>query len=254
MVVPRKSLRRFPSAGIVVAACALALLPRAAKAGARPYVYTQGFDSLSEGSIELESWFSAATRNGGPSAWDWWLGPVAGITDRLEVGFFGIFKQTPASPSSASLALGSLRAQVSYQLADKASWPVDLRLRLEYGHPVAPGESSSVWLLGIVSRSFGPLDLTLNVGTWMGFPAGGIDKYLNHAFGASYEVLGGLRLGAEALGSMKFASDGSRSSSYSAGPALSYGRGRFWASSSFAFGVLGQAPERRGRIVLGLAF
>jgi hypothetical protein len=228
------------------------MLSSPASAGPRPYGYTQGFDSLSDGTIELESWFSAAKRDAAPGAWDWWLGPVAGITDRLEAGFFAIFQQTPQSGSVAGLTLGSLRGQLSYQLADKAAWPVDVRLRLEYGQPVAPGQSASVWLLGIASRSFGPLDLTLNVGGWLGFPDRQVTKYLDQSFGASYEVAGGLRLGAEAFGAIKFAEDGVHSS-YSFGPALAYGRGRFWLSGAFGFGVLGESPQRRGRIVLGIA-
>jgi len=241
-----------PRASIAVLGfVAAAFLSLPAAAGPRPYGYTQGFDSLSNGSLELESWFSAATRKSAPGAWDWWLGPVAGITDRFEAGLFAIFQQSPQSASAGGLSLGSLRAQASYQLADKAAWPVDVRLRLEYGQPVAVGESASVWVLGIVSRSFGPLDLTLNVGSWLGFPSGQVDKYLDHAFGASYDVGGGLRLGAEMFGGMKFAKNGTRLG-YSAGPSLAYGRGRLWVSGSFAFDAIGQAPDHRGRIVLGL--
>jgi hypothetical protein len=243
--------RLVASAGPGLWLAALLFLPFQASAGPRPYGYTQGFDSLAGGSLELESWFSASRRSGSPGAWDWWLGPVAGITDRLETSLFAIFQQTPQSASAGALSLGSLRAQASYQLAAKAAWPVDLRVRLEYGQPVAAGESASVWLLGIASRSFGPLDLTLNVGGWLGFPSGQVTKYLDHSLGASVEVLGGLRLGAEAFGGMKLADDGVHAA-YSAGPSLAYGRGRFWLSGSFAFAALGKAPDRRGRLVLGV--
>jgi len=137
-----RSLARRAALWLVLGGALATLLPgRPAMAGPRPYAFSQGVDSLPDGTVELESWFSAEKPRSGFAGWDWWLGPVAGLTDRIEAGLFAILEQPPVSGPGATstVALSSLRFHASWLLADKATWPVDVRLRAEYGQRVAPG-------------------------------------------------------------------------------------------------------------------
>src|SRR5437762_1543559 len=172
MRVADRSLARRAARCLVLAGGVAALLPcRPAAAGPRPYACSQGVDSRPDGTVELESWFSAEKPRSGFAGWDWWLGPVAGLTDRIEAGLFAIFDQPPVSGPgvSSSVALSSLRAHASWLLADKGAWPVDVRLRAEYGQRVAAGTPNTGWFTAILSRDLGRLNLTANLGGYLEF-------------------------------------------------------------------------------------
>lgn len=255
--------------------------PSAAQAGSRPYAFTQGVESLPETGIELESWVSEEKPRGQDANFDWWLGPVVGITDRLEAGLFVIFVEpadTPAQTTatgtipaeSYGLGLASLRLQMSYALAERRAWPVDVRIRGEIGAPLArnwggspaeglDNEKTTTWLTAIIARDFGPLNLTLNAGGWLEFEKGEaasgeqgeleVEPYTRAAFGASVELLRGFRLGGELFGESTEKFGGVR---VLAGPALAYGYGRFWLAIAAGFGLSSDAPRHRGRLVLGI--
>jgi hypothetical protein len=253
------------------------LLARPTQAGGRPYAFTQGVDSLSESSVEVESWITEEkSRDPVDPIWDWWLGPVVGMTDQLEAGLFTILVQPPdlppaapgAEPSREGLSLAALRLQVSYLLAPRGTWPVDVRMRLEAGAPLAAtdggsgaeglnGSRATFWYLAMLGRDFGPLNLTLNAGAWLavGEEAGAdefeAEPYVRYALGASLEVLQGLRVGGEMFGDAML-SEGA--ATLLAGPALGWGSGRFWVSAALGFGLTDESPRHRGRLVLGVLF
>jgi hypothetical protein len=223
-----------------------------ALAGARPYAFTQGVDSLPENDVELESWFTADTPRAGGSGWDWWLGPVVGITDQLEVGLFAIAQQLAPTADMAPppFVLNSLRLQVTYLLAPKAEWPVDVRMRAELRQPIVAGEVYATWLSAIVAKDFAKLNVTANVGSYLEFD-GGPGKYFQYGLGASYELLRGLRGGGELFGDGEY-SDASHD--HFIGPSVAFGRGRLWFAGTLGFGLDQASSKRRGRLVVGVAF
>jgi hypothetical protein len=227
-----------------------------AHAGPRPYAFTQGIDTLPPDELELESWFGATAARAGGTSWEWWLGPVVGLTDHLEAGLFAIFAQGAAAHDA--IVLSSLRLQLSYALADKGAWPIDVRVRGELGQPVAADEGYSLWLLAIVARDVGPVNITLNAGTWVRFDeleegasARETVGYFVYGLAASLAVAGGLRLGGELFGEGQL---GGTEHEHCVGPSAAFGRGRFWLSGSLGLGIDDESPSRRGRLVLGLAF
>jgi hypothetical protein len=233
-------------AAFVVAALACGV----AHAGGRPYAFTQGIDTLAPDQLELESWFGAEVDDGG-TTWEWWLGPVIGLTDRLEAALYAIFNQPPAG----ALVLEALKLQASYSLADKGDWPVDVRVRAEYGQPVASGQAHTLWLLAIASRDVGILNLTGNAGVWVALDAGAGGSqtmwFVDYALGASLAVLPGLRIGAEAFGDFRTTKP---EHDHYAGPAAAYGKGRFWLAGALGFGLTDTTADRYGRVVVGVAF
>jgi hypothetical protein len=243
---------------------AIVAVASVAHAGARPYAFTQGTDALSTNEIELENWFTALNPGGhGASnvAWNWWLGPVAGITDHLEVGLFAIFDESALTTSGMSM--DSLRLQTTFMPFDKGDLPIDVRIRGELGVPMHyadGGGSYTGWVSVIASKQLGPVDLTANVGVWAArgkyaeMP-GAYDTdnigYFNYALGASYAVGNHLRVGGEAYGNERFSS---MWTGHYVGPALAYGAGRFWLSASYLFADNAQTAARMnqvGRLVLG---
>lgn len=236
---------------MALALLAMLLGPRDAFGGPRPYAYVQGIDSLSESGIELENWFSAdKSRAPGPAAWNWWLGPVVGVSDQLEVGLFAIFNQAAANGSTPStLNLSSLRLQVSYLLAPKGEWPIDLKIRGEVGQPIAD-PSYTAWVSAVASRDFGPLNLTGEVGSWLKFDDDEIYSYFVWALASSVDAGGGVRIGGELNSDTKIGVP----TRISAGPSIAYGTGRLWLSANMGLGLTTEAPKVRGRLILGIAF
>jgi len=235
-----------------------------AHAGARPYAFTQGTDSLATNEIELENWFTALNGGGHGAddvSWNWWLGPVAGINEHVEIGLFAIFDESALTTSGMSM--DSLRLQTTYMPALRGELPIDVRIRGELGVPMHysdGGGAYSGWVSAIASRQLGPVDVTANVGLWVArgkfaempgvFDTDNIG-YFNYAVGASYAVDNHLRVGAEAYGNEKFSS--MRTGHY-AGPAVAYGIGRFWLAASYLFADNAPTSARMnqlGRLVLG---
>ena len=237
---------------LTLLAALAALLPsRAAMAGPRPYGFSQGVDSLPDGTLELESWFSAEKPRSGAAGWDWWLGPVTGLTDRIEAGLFAIFEQPAASPGgTSSVALSSLRAHASWLLADKAAWPVDVRLRAEYGQRVAAGTPNTAWLTAIVSRDLGRLNLTANLGGYLEMADDETLSELVGSFASTMELPAGFRLGGEIFTEKELKAGGK--TEVWAGPSLAYGRGRFWLAATFGLGLTDDTSQHRGRVLFGL--
>lgn len=241
-------MRPIRLAMAALAVASMSALPGPAGAAERPYAFVQGASTLPESALELESWFGEEKPRRGPAGWDWWLGPVLGVTDRLEAGLFAILGQAGAPQGAPeAMALESLRLQLSWALADPGAWPVDVRLRLEASQPVGP-EHAAFWLWAIASRDLGRLNATVNLAGWLELedPVG---RYLDWLAGASYQVARGVRLGAELHGSAELGEE----SKVFAGPALALGRGRVWVSSTMGFGLGAHGPNHHGRIVIGLA-
>jgi len=253
MSVADRSLARRAARCLMLAGALAALLPcRPAAAGPRPYAFSQGADSLSDGSVELESWFSAEKPRSGFAGWDWWLGPVAGLTDRIEAGLFAIFEQPPVSGPgvTSSVALSSLRAHASWLLADKGAWPVDVRLRAEYGQRVAPGTPNTGWFTAILSRDLGRLNVTANLGGYLEMADDETVPYFVGSLASTLELPAGFRLGGEIFSEKELKTGGE--TEVWAGPSLAYGRGRFWLAATFGFGLTDDASLHRGRILFGL--
>ena len=231
-----------------------------ARAGERPYAFVQGVESLPQGGLELENWFGAIRPPNGSAAggtsWEWWLGPVVGITDQLEAGLFGIFLQ-PQAPGDSSefLQLDSLRAQVSYALAPRGAWPIDVRVRLEVGVPAAD-DALTVWASVFAARDFGRLNLTANLveSIEVAKTNGAVSPYFSYGVGVSYAIVGAFRAGGELYG-VADSDPGSDDAPWTIlGPSLAYATGRLWTALSYGFGLTSQSPRERGRIVVGLAF
>ena len=230
-----------------------------AHAGGRPYAFTGGVETLPPLELEVENWFTAENPRGSVgTSWDWWVGPVAGLTDWVEVGLFPIFIQ-PAAPIggiSPGLQFAELRAQVSWLLAERGAWPVDVRLRGEYGQPVADGQRYTFWLHAILARDFGSLNLTFDPAVWLaigkepGATESSTEPYFDYGLGASYDLGHGIRAGGELFGTGEF-SDLAESHHF-LGPALGLGAGRVWASISVGIGLGHESSTARGRLVVGL--
>lgn len=249
---------RHSALASIVAGIAVFLSAPGALAGGRPYSFLQGTQAVSDGGLELESWFGDIRPRDGdaPSEWEWWLGPVAGVSDRLEVGTYAIFEQPAGSSSAGALTLSSLRLHATWQPVERGQWPVDVRLRAELGLPAGGERITSGWLTAIAGKDVGRLDVTANAGVWEEWRqhAGRLrtETYVQGGAGASLAIARGLRAGGELFGWRNVADSEDRE--LIAGPAIGYGQGRFWASATLGLGLDAGSPREHARLVMGLLF
>ena len=237
---------------LALAACSIAL---PARAGDRPHAFTQGTDSLPDGGLELENWFGVAHSRDGEAVWEWWTGPVIGVSDPLEMGFFAIFAQPQVTGTSgnAGMTLDSLRLQLSWKPFERGRLPVDLRVRGELGIPVAGERITTTWGSVIAGRNVGPVSLLANAGGWVEWAGkhgnGERHGYSQGGFGASIDATHGARIGGEIYG--RRALHDQRDHEYIAGPSIAWGRGRIWASGTWGLGLDHLSPDRQVRVVIG---
>ncbi len=243
------ALRHASRSSWLPAALAALSLAGPARAAPRPYVFAQGYDGLPEGGLDLESWFGASKPQAGATTWDWWIGPTVGLNDRVEAGFFAVLVQTPQGAAGTALALSALRPFVSVQLADKGALPVDLRLRGEVALPTGGGGPTTAWITAIAARDFGRVNVTANLSYSNSFGSSH-DKYVTGELGASVLLGFGLRAGVEA----ELLAELSGPSALSPALALAWANSRLWASVSVGPSYGEEAPSRRGRIIVGMAF
>ena len=254
-------------AGLVssIALGAFAFAPASGHAGGRPYAFTQGTETLPETGLEIETWLGAdrpRASTTGPT-WDWWIGPTLGLTDQLEVSLFTIFVQPANGPNGGSLSLSSSRLYVSYLLAPRGEWFADVRVRGEFDLPVGKNKDDprplpflallpTVWLSVLASTELGPVNVTVNLGTYMELERSTLSPAAHYSVAAAVDVLEGLKLGVETFGEGKI--DQTRPFQFFAGPVLGYGHGRLWLATTLGFGLSDRSSQQRGRMVVGIAF
>ncbi len=218
-----------------------------ARGAPRTYGFVYAPDVVSAGTIETQTWFSDEVPQSGSGSWEWWLGPDVGVTNSLEMGLFAVVGQAaPSNGVSSAAVLDALRFYGQFEPGRKGTWPVDLALRAEYGMAVG-GLLSSAWVTAIASRDEGPINATANlgVGFWL---APVVSASLVYSLGASYEVLPGIRWGAEVNGQ----TDIGESTKLFVGPSLGIVQGRFWLAATIGPGFGGKSPNYHGRLVIGL--
>jgi len=218
-----------------------------ALAGARPYALVQSTETLPQGGLELENWFGASRPPGSPGAWEWWVGPVVGLSEHLETSVFAVMGQPSANP--AALTLSQVRLHLSWLLADRGDWPVDVRLRLELSQPVSD-DSYGIWLWVMVTREWAHFRVTANLASFTEIAKadGTPNQYIDFGLGASVPLPQGFSLGAECFGQK----DLKEAETFaSVGPSLAWARGRLWFAATVGLG-LGSSSPNRGRLVVGV--
>ncbi len=159
----------FPVALFVVTA-GLAAAPRAARATPRPLPFTYIYETLPEGSAEVELYtdlvpLRVSDLAGNPA---WTLGMQFqteieyGITDRLELGLYLDFAPTnPAFSNLPTMPEGTgVKQRLRYRFADAGQWPVDLAV---YGELVELSNLFEVEAKVILQRRIGPLRFAANL-------------------------------------------------------------------------------------------
>ena len=235
---------------------ALAAAPGSAHAGRTYYGWLYGTEVMPERGAELMSWIAEENRLEGENfPWEsrWWVGPLIGITDQLELALPVEIAWQRHDSMSARTVFDRYGAELRYRFVTQD--PVDAPplaplLRVAVKRLVLEREVISPEADMVVSYEMGRFHALVDAGFY-----GELNGDKNHfearpGAGVSIEVIDELRFGAEVHAELTLDSEGS--SWAVVGPNMSYSHGRTWISATYGIGVYGikDAPK----VQWGIAF
>lgn len=238
---------------------ATTLLPALALADERPYAFTYEPVVSAAGEKELELYETLAEPRSGARAdrsWEHKLELGYGLTDRLSVSSYGVFRTT--DPKAFELA--ALRLEGRYKALDASQSPVDLVLYLEGEKEVVDDKPWGVEEKLIFGHNYGKVSWALNLIAEQEFPAGGgTETKWGWSAGAAFVATSSIRIGAEAMGMRIHGADGSTAHETYAGPSAVFtlpsgGFNSAWLIVGAAFGLRQEDDRVRPRVVLGADF
>ncbi|NVB85335.1 MAG: hypothetical protein HOV81_43630 [Kofleriaceae bacterium] len=242
--------------GLVLLIAAAIAAPGSAHAGRSFYGWLHGTEVMPERGVELQTWIGEENRveDLANRAETWWgVGPFIGITDQLEIGlplnvaWFG----TPGGPAFTALYDYGLELRYRMVTQDPEDAPPFAPLvRVAVNRLVLERDTVRPEVNIIASYEAGSAHLIADVNF-----VGEISRDAHHfevhpGVGASFNLRGDLRLGAEAFAQISMDDDGATWAIV--GPNLSWTHGRTWVSVAYGIGVyqIKDAP----RMQWGIAF
>jgi hypothetical protein len=252
-------MRRAVMSVIVLAAAST--VTGVAHADRRIFAYTYPYMTLPKDSLELEHYLDLGLNNwDNPSTpaleRDWtkpsWRHMVEfeyGITDRLDFGFYNVFKQDPFG----TLKFDGVKARSRYRISDPGVHAVDTAL---YGEFSYFGDKVEVEQKLIMSKILGRVEVVFNgtVKEAYAMKVKAWEYMLAPALAIGYHVSNSLALGAEYTGRATIqAGEMDYFASY-LGPALSVARGPFYwtLGAQWQLGKRADMPSIQVRSLLGI--
>ncbi|MDB4954697.1 MAG: hypothetical protein JWO36_2266 [Myxococcales bacterium] len=235
--------------------------PGSAHAGRTFYGWLYGTEVMPERGAELMTW--VAEENGknheaNASQTSWWIGPLIGITDQLELAL-PVEMSWGASdiPGSAHTSFDKFGVELRYRFVTQD--PVDAPplvplLRVAVKRLVLARDTIRPEVDFVTSYQTGAVHALVDLGMIAEINGDSHQFEFHPGAGVSIAAVGDLRLGAEVFA--EIALDGLSSQSGEswaiAGPNLAWSHGRTWISATYGIGIyhISDAPK----VQWGIAF
>jgi len=267
---PRLHLLRPRALALITASAAALAAPAAVHANPRPLPFTYPYQTLPEGSLEVEQYVDLVpvrvvrelpdgTTEGVVSVRSELQTELEyGLTDRLEVALYFAFSQGGAT--TPFLQFRGLKQRAHYRFADLGEWPVDVGVYLELAEGHSELEFEEKLLL---SRQLGAFNVAANLWVeqeWY-FQTRETKYVYNPTVGATYEISPRISLGAEywvrgrfdkqrAMTDTGETSDSPRAAAHYAGPTLLLQANKAWIS----IGAYARLDQLGGGVAVGDPF
>lgn len=231
-----------------------------AYANERHYVFTQEYQTLPKGGMELESQTTLAVPNRHvTNANEWkYTGEIEyGVTDHFTVAHYDIWEtKNQAGYDDDGRRLkdttkyDSFKFEAKYRLGEKGKYWVDPLVYLEWA--TEPGDKDNPNAIEgkiILSKDFNKFNVTYNHILESKLGQGG---RTNHEFtvGMNYEANDSLKLGMEIAGD--YWKPSSLHNSIAVGPTVAYASKYFWVSWGLLVGANNHADDFETRIIIGV--
>src|SRR5258708_35757647 len=190
---------------------AIVTATQSASANPRPLPYTYPYETLPAEGAEIEQYIDltplrAAGPGGGAPVWDQAYQLQTefeyGITDRLELGLYMVFKNEVGGP----LGFDGIKQRLRYRFADEGEWPVDVGV---YGEGAEFHDELEVEQKLILSKRFDKIRVMANF--WfeqsLEHYEGALEGTFRPVGGVTGEITPNFHGGAEYRGSARFANE-----------------------------------------------
>jgi len=235
---------------------ATALTPAFALADERPYAFTYEPVVSAGGERELELYETLSEPRSGQAVdrvWEHKLEFGYGVTDRLTVSAYGVFRTT----GDQAFQFSAGRLEGRYKLVDAGASPVDVVLYLEVEKEVVDDKPFGLEEKVILGRNYGPWSWAANLVAEQEWPVGGgSETKWGWSVGSALKVNDRVRLGVETFGERVHDAAGLVTLSSYAGPTgvLTLPSGPFnsaWLIVGAGFGLREVDDRLQARVVLG---
>ncbi|MEZ4269468.1 MAG: hypothetical protein R3F39_24165 [Myxococcota bacterium] len=226
-----------PRVLLLATTAALLAVSAAAHANPRPMPFTYGYATQPKGAFEVEQYADlipmrvAKEGDGGTEAVTAVRSVLQteleyGITDRLELGWYFVFRQG-ASASTPALRFAGVKQRLRLRLAEAGDWPIDVALYIEFAQFYDELEFEQKIIL---SRRFGRATLAANL--WVEqefkFQQNEWVFFYNPTAAVSFELSPHVSLGLEYWARGRFDDDANEGAVHYLGPTLLLQSGEFW--------------------------
>ncbi len=233
-------MKRVRAAGFISFFClaSVSLYCPRVDASQRRFTYTYGSDVLNPGALELEPWTTFRVgRDAFYSRLDHRLEFEVGLTDRLQTAWYFNFRSVTEDTDAARVTAfewGGVSWEWKYKVLDSVADPIGLALYFEPSF--APHESELEAKL-IFDKRIGNFYAAVNTvfeHEWVYENKGKAEREIaiELDLGLTYLITSELSAGVEARNRNFVPEGGFASSALFAGPVVSYGTGRWWATLS----------------------
>ena len=226
-----------------------------AYAGRTFFGWLYGTEVMPERSAEIQTWVLEENGRGPANLKEtslWWS-PLIGVTDQLELALPVEFAWTRADGADADFTFSRWGIEARYRLVtqDPEDAPAFAPLiRVAVKRDVGVRNAIQPEIDAVISYDAGPVQVLLDLGMVGQFTKDDNRLEFRPGGGVSVQVVGDLRLGAEAYAQIDL--DNSDNSWAIVSPNLAWSHGRTWISAAMGIGVyqIDNAP----RIMWGIAF
>lgn len=233
----------------MVLACA-----RSAYAGRTFYGWLYGTEVMPERSAEIQTWVLEENGRGPVKETSLWWGPLIGVTDQLEISLPVEFAWTRIDGADgADFTFTRWGVEARYRLVSQDpedAPPFAPLIRVAIKRDVGVRDAVQPELDAVFSYEVGRVHVLVDLGMVGQFTRDEHRLEFRPGGGISIEVVGDLRLGAEAYAELDL--EDSANSWAIVGPNLAWSHGRTWISAAMGIGIhqIDNAP----RVMWGIAF
>ena len=247
--------------GIVVIAASIAITiiapGRAAHAGRTFYGWLQGTEVMPERGAEINTFVSEENRvqdEANQRTTNWWISPLIGVTDQVELGLPVQFDWTRADNVAPRTNFVNFGAELRFRMVtpDPVDKP-DFVPLVRVGVKRLVAGTRDLWqpeLEVVGSYETGRVHAIADLSAYGEVGADSHHFAVRPGAGVSIEAIDDLRIGAEVFGEISLDDNGGNWAAV--GPNLAWSHGRTWISAAYGIGVykIRDAP----RINWGIAF
>lgn len=241
--------RRSTVAGFCLATIILASLhPQIASADRRLYVWSYGYNTTTQGEMELEHYLTSTTanaRHAGSTSWEQRFELETGLTRRWDFALYQIFSQ----PVGGDFHYDAFQLRTRYRLGEIGQWPVDPLLYLEYRRSSRFTDPNKFEGKLVLAHDFRRVNVAVNLIEELKF-APGAEYETGYATGISVELHPVFSIAAEAFGDI--AKDGAKT--HYAGPTISLSQDRWFYNIGVALGLNRASADVTARGIVGVDF